>query len=130
VRMRAISGKNLPPVDAGEGVGVCSRLFIAVCCLCVGCTSGALVRVGCRPLVRDTNGQPPTGHRLCNLLHKCGRLLRLLLLLVRAGGSWGRKGVVCVLPVWGRCRVVFRLLLRTRHSSCFWIVIRSRGMVY
>jgi len=40
VRMRAIAGKNLPPVDAGEGVGAWSRLFRVVCCLLLGCMTG------------------------------------------------------------------------------------------
>jgi hypothetical protein len=61
VRMRAIAGKNLPPVDAGAGVGVWSWLFRVVCCLLLGCMTCALVQVVTDPLVPGIGGRPPTG---------------------------------------------------------------------
>jgi hypothetical protein len=78
VRMVAIAGKNLPPVDAGEGVGACVRVFTVVCCLLLGCMTGGLVRVVTDPLVRGIGGLPPRGRLLCSLRDRCGSLLRLL----------------------------------------------------
>jgi hypothetical protein len=49
VKKVAIAGKNLPPVDAGEGVGVCIRwwfMCLVVCCLFVGCMTGVLAVTG------------------------------------------------------------------------------------
>jgi hypothetical protein len=81
VRKVAIAGKNLPPVDAGEGVGVClCWLFmcLVVCCLFVGCTSGVLVRVVTRPPGVGTGGRLPKDRQHDNLHGRYGIVLRCL----------------------------------------------------
>jgi hypothetical protein len=78
VRMRAIAGKNLPPVDAGEGVGACVRVFTVVCCPLLGCMTGGLVQAERHRLGGGIGGLPPRGRLLCSLHDRCGSLLRLL----------------------------------------------------
>ena len=88
------------------------------------------LRVAKRHLGGGIGGLPPTGRQVDNLLCICDSSLRLLLLLVQAGGSWGRTVSACVPPGWGRCRVCVRLLWRIRRNSCSGLVIRNRGKVY
>jgi hypothetical protein len=81
VRKGAIAGKNLPPVDAGEGVGVCIRWFfmcLVVCFLVFGCMIGVLGPVAMHHLGRGIGGLPPRGRQVDNLLCLCDSSLRLL----------------------------------------------------
>jgi hypothetical protein len=107
VRKVAIAGKNLPPSDAGEGVGVCVRVFRVVCCLFVGCMSDVLVRVVTRPLVGGKGGRPPTDHRHGNLHGRYDIVLLCLLRSLLSVCTVGRTAPSCVLPVWGQCLFVF-----------------------
>jgi hypothetical protein len=78
VRVRSIAGKIPLPSDAGEGVGVCSRGFIVVCCLLIGCRIDVLEVVGKRHLGGGKGGLPPKGRFLCNLPCICDIRLRCL----------------------------------------------------
>jgi hypothetical protein len=70
------------------------------------------------PLGGGIGGRPPTGRQVCNLVCKCGIVLRLLLLLWLVAYTVGRRVPACVLPVWGRRPLLFLFLSRMVRSSC------------
>jgi hypothetical protein len=107
VRMVAITGKNLPPSDPGEGVGVCVRVFRVVCCRVSGCMSDVLVRVVTRPLVGGKGGRPRRDHRHGNRPGRYGIVLLCLARSLLSVCTVGRRVPSCVLPVWGQCLFVF-----------------------
>lgn len=79
-----------------------------------------LGRVVIGRLVRGIGGRLPTGRQVLILAGICGRVLRLLLLVVRVAGSWDRIGGLCVRGGWGPPPCVARIVFGIVRTVFVW----------